>query len=187
MKTHTVRFVILLLLGLGAGLAHGVIGGLKMPEKPEAGVPKAPPRVQSEDADTPVSPESSVPVESAEVAGGGGEISEELLNLHEHFLNGTAIILDARTRDEYVEGHIPGSFHAPFEAFIGQVPDYMDLLLGDPGQLIIIYCGGGDCHASESVGAKLKEFGLESVFVFESGYPAWVDAGFEVEQGEGMW
>ncbi len=179
MKTHAIRFLVLLAIGLGVGLAHGLVGGLDMPRKPKTSVPGAAPAPVAHAEPAAMDPVAPETVEAA--------ISEELKNLRAHVENGTAIVLDARTFDEYAEGHIPSAFHAPFEAFIGQVPDYMDMLLADPDQLIIVYCGGGDCHASESVGSQLMEYGIENVFVFEGGYPAWTEAGFAVETGGGSW
>lgn len=95
---------------------------------------------------------------------------------------GTAFIVDARPLHEYVESHIPGAYHLPFEAFLKGQPAVLDLL---PQEFpIIIYCGGGDCDASHKVQEMLTNYGYVELHVFEPGYPAWIEAGLPTEQGE---
>ena len=53
----------------------------------------------------------------------------------------------------------------------------------DPSAPVMIYCQGGTCTDSIAVGQKLRELGFQRLHVFEDGYPAWVEAGYEIEEG----
>lgn len=94
---------------------------------------------------------------------------------------GTAIV-DARPLEEYIEGHVPGALHLPFEKFLEGRPQLLDVL--DSTSQVIVYCGGGDCDASHKVEQQLANYGFKDIIVFEPGFPAWQSAGMAVEKGE---
>ena len=54
------------------------------------------------------------------------------------------IILDVRTRDEYIMGHIKGAINIPNETISNTKPD----LLPDTDKTILVYCQGGMCAGS---------------------------------------
>lgn len=81
--------------------------------------------------------------------------------------------VDARTREEYEQGHIPGAIllnEYEWDALLGE------LLLEHYQQeaRIIVYCGGGTCEASRDVAERLSEIlpGNEIRHLL-GGYPAW--------------
>jgi rhodanese-related sulfurtransferase len=41
-----------------------------------------------------------------------------------------------------------------------------------PEQAIVVYCDAG-CHSAETVAGRIRELGLEPVYVLEGGYQAW--------------
>lgn len=187
MNRHVLRFVLILAVGIGAGLVHGFANGMKMPPKADQPIPKAPKVVATpvSGGDTPTqeNPTGSAPTPAATPTVAATEaLPEELVDLKAHFDAGAAFFADARKREDYVAGHIPGAVYAPFEDFIDAVPDWFNAL--DLSQMIVVYCDGGDCHASEAVASKMKELGMENVFVFHLGYPAWKAAGFPETVGE---
>ncbi|MCX5689898.1 MAG: rhodanese-like domain-containing protein, partial [Planctomycetota bacterium] len=63
----------------------------------------------------------------------------------------------------------------------GARPDALSIL--DPGSKIVIYCAGGDCHASHDVAIRLNALGFKSCYVLKEGFPAWQAAGYEVVGG----
>ena len=94
------------------------------------------------------------------------------------------IILDARSPEEFWEGHIPGARNLPYyelseeSTFIVQeVPFDME---------IITYCEGIECSSAEDLAILLKEIGYEDVKVFTGGWEEWIENGMPVDE-EGGW
>jgi rhodanese-related sulfurtransferase len=97
-------------------------------------------------------------------------------------LGGNALLIDARTRDAYLEGHLPGARSLPrgandeqLEIFHRQVP---------PDRPLIIYCSGYGCPDSFVLAERLLADGYRDVRVYEGGLPEWADAGLPVERGQ---
>lgn len=92
-----------------------------------------------------------------------------------------ALLIDARHRDDYSEGHLPGALSLP----LGEI----SLLLADFTQQVplstplILYCSGFDCPDSFDLALQLIEAGYTRVSVFEGGVPQWRDAGLPLEEG----
>jgi len=104
-----------------------------------------------------------------------------LVQVVEHFNTGEAVFVDARDRDEFVAGHIPGSFSLPYD----EMESYLDVLhyLPEDG-LVVTYCDGSDCHKSLDLADELTAMGFSRVRVFFEGWEAWQEAGEPVEEGE---
>jgi len=97
------------------------------------------------------------------------------------FLQGV-LFVDARAESEYVAKHVEGALHLPLEAMDrGTRPPALDVL--DPGGKIVIYCGGGDCHASHDLAIRLNALGYKNCYVLKAGFPAWEGAGYETATG----
>jgi rhodanese-related sulfurtransferase len=94
---------------------------------------------------------------------------------------GDAIFVDARSLDEYAKGRILGAIAIPYKDFEEGIPENVDLLPRD--QLLVIYCDGTDCHASQVVSDKLIEMGFdkENLKIFSGGWKEWLEIGGEVE------
>jgi rhodanese-related sulfurtransferase len=93
-----------------------------------------------------------------------------------------AVLVDARSRELYAEGHLPGARSLPLaeadarlDAFRREAP---------PEAVLVIYCSGYRCPDSFDLGVKLLAAGWRDVRVFEGGFPEWHDAGLPVEKGE---
>lgn len=81
--------------------------------------------------------------------------------------------LDARSRADYEEEHIPNAlllnedeWEALFFDFLGN---------WDPDQKIVVYCSGSRCQASTQVAARLRaELGTDEVYVLKGGWSEWL-------------
>jgi rhodanese-related sulfurtransferase len=87
------------------------------------------------------------------------------------------VIVDARSRDEYAAGHIPGAINIP----LAELPDRLTEIPAD--RPVVTYCMMQ--HRGQSRGEKaaalLQEHGRQAQ-VLDGGLPAWRAAGFEVEE-----
>jgi len=93
----------------------------------------------------------------------------------------SALFLDARTDYEYAEGHIPGALNLPAYEFEERFPDLADLIEEAPS--LVVYCGGIECSDATEIAERLLEVGHTDVYVFESGWQAWIDSGGAAKEG----
>ena len=70
------------------------------------------------------------------------------------------IIIDARTQEEYNEGHIPGAILIPY----GELADRAEKELPDKDQLILVYCRSG--RRSKIAAEELVKLGYTNVKEF---------------------
>lgn len=104
-----------------------------------------------------------------------------LMQVKELLDTGEAVIIDARDGETFRKGHIKGAISLPVGDSDRLVPPLADKT--PPDRLLVVYCGGYDCHDSRLLGEKLLEAGFGQVFVYEGGFPEWQDAGHPVAQG----
>jgi rhodanese-related sulfurtransferase len=121
-------------------------------------------------ADLPVIPDVSEPLEM------------QLTNVKKFIDAGAAAIVDARSTEEFAEGHIPGAVNLPFDDVYR---DEARLKAFDSGgRPIIVYCGGGDCELSKSLALSLVQVGgQKKVLVFTGGITDWQKAGYPLVKG----
>ena len=97
------------------------------------------------------------------------------------FHEGGAMFFDARSKEEYLSGHIRGARSLPLHD--------ADLLFeeaaGDlsPDTPLITYCDGEACSLSHDLAGILKELGFEEVRVLVNGWTLWLENALPVEQG----
>jgi len=70
------------------------------------------------------------------------------------------IIVDVRSKDEYVSGHIPGAICIPNESITNTQPEE----LPDLDQVILVYCRSG--NRSRQASEKLAAMGYTNVYEF---------------------
>jgi len=92
-----------------------------------------------------------------------------------------AVLVDARTPEEYSLGHIEGALNISVEAFEDDLKSKTSTLKGVG--IIITYCGGGSCGTSEEVAQRLLDKGYSNVAVFTDGLPGWMKAKLPVKSG----
>ncbi len=100
----------------------------------------------------------------------------------ELFDAGTTFI-DARLAREYVVEHIRFALHLDSNE-LGSPQSATVLARLTPTQKLVIYCGGGDCHASHNLAIFLQQAGYTDLHIFKDGFPAWKSAGYEIATGE---
>lgn len=98
------------------------------------------------------------------------EVSTE--QVRRFLLDGSGIVLDARTRAEYAAGHIPGAkdIDAPPSEQVAAVDR---LVGGDRSRAIVLYCNGPFCQASRRLGDRLAAAGFTNVRRYQLGMPIW--------------
>ena len=93
--------------------------------------------------------------------------------------SGTALFVDARAREAYEDGHIPGAVSLP----VGQFDEDIDAFMSEysPEQRIVTYCSGRTCEDSHKLARLLLEFEFVNVRVFIDGFPGWEAEGYPIE------
>lgn len=175
------HFLIIGAIALVVGLVHGGLSerGFNMPKKAKEGPP---PPIIKPDPEKEIEPQPTpeeIVLDTEKTEEPDSEESFPVELLYEYWSNNLAAIVDARSEEEFAEGHIPMAIHLPLEGFDNGIPESILALSTDYS--IIVYCGGGDCHASEAVGSLLTDYGYTNVFIFEQGYSAWIESGYPVE------
>src|SRR4051812_40990552 len=98
------------------------------------------------------------------------EVSTE--QLRRVLADGSAAVLDTRTRPEFEAGHIPGAHHldAPPAALVAAA----ERLVGaDRGKALVLYCNGPYCQASRRAADQLVAAGFTNVRRYQLGLPVW--------------
>ncbi len=99
------------------------------------------------------------------------------------FTNGSIIVVDSRSDEDYQAGHIPGAYQLDYfhlEKYIAAV-----LPLCQTADKIVVYCAGGECDVSEMTAVTLRDSGVpaEKLFVYTGGMTEWETSGQPIETG----
>ena len=107
-------------------------------------------------------------------------------SLHERAMMGEPIwFLDARREEDFVKGHITGALFMP-HTNVSSGDGLDQLAMFSPpelGDLLVIYCTGGECEASEDTAILLEQAGYTNMAIMQAGYDEWVAAGYPTEEG----
>ena len=93
--------------------------------------------------------------------------------------SGDVLFVDARSRDNYDDGHIPGAVSMPIGEFDNLIDSFIDQHSED--QAIVTYCSGRTCADSHNLAQLLMDFGFTDVRVFIDGFPGWEAEGHPIE------
>jgi rhodanese-related sulfurtransferase len=93
-----------------------------------------------------------------------------------------AVLLDARTRENYLKGHIPGAISLPISTFQQTYDRTSPLLSKD--KAIIIYCTGIHCLDSSLLAKELAKKEYQDIFVYRGGFEEWQSLGNPVQGAE---
>ncbi len=96
--------------------------------------------------------------------------------------NHEGIVLDARTPEDYAEGHIPGAYLLSFYHINDYYPDLKDQLT--ESQVILVYCGNVNCEDSEFLANELFNSGHDKILVYKGGFQEWKSNKLPVKKGE---
>lgn len=106
------------------------------------------------------------------------EFREITIEEAQKFLN-NAIIIDARSEQDYESGHIPRSINIPTKSF----DNYIEKIFEIPQDtLIIIYCEGIHCNLSHILAEKLKTFGFKNIRIMFEGIEGWKKKNLPIEK-----
>ncbi|MBD3383452.1 hypothetical protein GF407_00875 [candidate division KSB1 bacterium] len=98
------------------------------------------------------------------------------------FQQQNAIMVDARSPEEFRDEHIAGAVNIPFE----RIMDYqtsIDSLSGD--DWIVTYCWNPSCDLAGLLAWEFFYRGFAKVAVYHPGIEGWKAAGYETEGGAG--
>lgn len=80
----------------------------------------------------------------------------------------SACFVDARSAEEFNDARLKGAINVPSEAIYANT-DTISLI--PPDHLVIVYCGGDECEASQNVADALRrDFAYTSVYVHHGGW-----------------
>jgi rhodanese-related sulfurtransferase len=94
-----------------------------------------------------------------------------------------AIFVDARSPEEYAEGHIAGAINIPWE----QVYDHLEQFFNavpDFEAVVVAYCDGEGCPLSEELVSLLSAMGYKNARVLVNGWTLWKQHGYPVAAGQ---
>ena len=86
------------------------------------------------------------------------------------------LLIDVREESEWAKGHLPGARHLGR----GIIERDIENLVPDPGQEMVLYCGGG--FRSVLAADNLKKMGYTRVISMDGGYRGWTEAGYPVDK-----
>ena len=97
----------------------------------------------------------------------------------EIFDSGNVLFVDARSQDDYEDGHIPGAVSFPVVRFDAQIESFLKEHSSETR--IVTYCSGRTCEDSHHLARLLADVGFTHVSVFIDGFPGWEAQGFPIE------
>ena len=99
----------------------------------------------------------------------------ELEDLKAGYDNGTFIIVDVRSKIEFDTIHIKGAVHDSLSSkdFTERLKSIVDQ---NAGKKIAVYCNGITCTKSYIATQKAQQAGMDNVYAFDAGIPAWAKA-----------
>jgi rhodanese-related sulfurtransferase len=89
------------------------------------------------------------------------------------------VFVDARSQDDYDEGHIKGAVSLPVGRFDEKIETFLEQY--PPEKAIVTYCSGRTCEDSHRLTQLLLAFGYTEINVFIDGYPGWEAEGYPIE------
>lgn len=93
--------------------------------------------------------------------------------------SGKAVFVDARSLENFENGHIKGSESLPLDQFDNLIEAFKEKYPADT--YIVTYCSGRTCDDSHRLEQLLFDHGYVNVSVFIDGYHGWKAEGFPIE------
>lgn len=116
---------------------------------------------------------SGVRLAAAPYAEGPDDIAS-LEDLHAFVQDQSVLVIDARSRLDYLAGSIPGAVNIPIHASLWEMKDYMEGISRDVP--IVVFCQSEACTWDEAVAANLSALGFGRVMVSNKGWAEYVQA-----------
>ena len=104
---------------------------------------------------------------------------ENVFKAKEEFDRGKVLFVDARSSDNYDDGHIQGAISLPVGEFDERIESFLNRY--SPDQPIVTYCSGRTCEDSHELAQFLTDAGYTNVRIFIDGFPGWESEGHPIE------
>jgi rhodanese-related sulfurtransferase len=98
------------------------------------------------------------------------------------FLEGRALFLDARYKEEFVAGHIQNARNLPFRASRDEIESFLANISKD--RMIVIYCNNPSCNANQRLAGLFSYLEYKNVFMYPGGYEEWISYNYPKQVGE---
>ncbi len=82
--------------------------------------------------------------------------------------------VDARSRKHYEQRHVPDGLLLNEDEWDTLLPALLDAWT--PGVQTVVYCDDRQCQASHHVAKRLREAGIDPVYVLKGGWQTWLMA-----------
>lgn len=93
--------------------------------------------------------------------------------------NERPVLINALDEEAYKAKRIPGSINIPTVN-----ADFIENVVPDKEQDIVVYCANADCDASPKLAEKLMDKGYTRVWDFEEGLAGWRKEGYTLTGNE---
>ena len=103
----------------------------------------------------------------------------ELPKAKELFESGV-LFVDARSPEDYNEGHIKGAVSLPVESFYDIISSFQ--AAHPESTAIVTYCNGRECSDSRDLAENLNNVGYQNVRIFIDGFPLWSSQKLPIEK-----
>ena len=103
-----------------------------------------------------------------------------LKEAYELYNKGEAVFLDARAEEEYRKGHIKTAMNLPYTF---PIKKKFEIISPIPKKVVLVsYCDGAECNASEGLAIDLAQLGYKKVMIFFGGWKEWNNAVYPVDK-----
>ena len=92
---------------------------------------------------------------------------------------GNVLFVDARTMEDYFDGHVKGAVALPVNEYDDQIDAFLERY--DRDVPIVTYCSGRTCEDSHLLAQLLMERGFMNISVMIDGFPGWEAEGYPVD------
>jgi rhodanese-related sulfurtransferase len=154
------------------GTMGWLLAGLELEQRPNRQAPIPSPRAKShaEILAAEIVQQEKIPQMSA----------QDLETLIQERTQRAFYLIDVRSLEEYISGHIPNSLSVPGGQAVQRSDDFIAVRAGT----IVFACDSG----ARSVMAAYwyRKMGFKNVYVLESGLRSWVESGHELEKGNAV-
>jgi len=96
------------------------------------------------------------------------------------FRNGDVLFIDARTKEDYEDGHIKNAQNLPVHSSRMEKMNFMSTIPRD--KKIVVYCIDADCPSAERLSSELNFMGYKNIMIYSDGWDGWEKAGYPIER-----
>jgi len=94
--------------------------------------------------------------------------------------SGDVLLFDARTKEEFNAGHIPGAKNLEVLDFYEGFSRFSTIFSGD--KIIVCYCSSKYCEDSFKLATLLFHQEVDNIFIFRGGYEEWVEKSVSIKE-----